>query len=291
MIIENEQSTQKLFTLGMSMSTVLNPAKVIAITSGKGGVGKTNTSVNLGLALHKQGRKVLLLDADLGLANVNIILGFEPGETIQAVIEGKATIDDVIVKHDLGIDIIPASSGIQKMTNLSEVERAALMQAMDSLSKKYDYILIDTAAGIGDNVLYFTVGSEEIFLVIDQEPTSITDAYAVIKVLSTDYGVKDFSVIANRTPRGKNGKDAYAKLSAVTGKFLNVHLKYLGSISEDELLNASVLQRKPCIELFPSTKASIDYITLAKKVLENEGKRNHRGGLQFFFDELVKVEN
>jgi len=264
------------------------PARVYAITSGKGGVGKTSTTVNLGMALAQAGKRVLLLDADLGLANINILLGFKANATIREVINGKAALKDVIVKTSAGFDIIPAASGVPELTNLNEQERIALIAAVDELGENYDYLLVDTAAGIGDNVMYFCVAAEEVLVVINHEPTSITDAYAVIKVLATHYGRKEFNILVNSCPRAVDPRNTYRQLADATDHFLQVRLNYLGSIAEDESVAEAVVSQKPYLQLFPSAAASRDIGKLAQRILSNEGERQPKGGLQFFFDQLVR---
>ncbi len=286
--MENVVALEQLRMANQKRKSSKDPARVISITSGKGGVGKTNTTVNVGLSLVNLGKRVLLLDADLGLANINILLGFEPSATIHDVVAGKAKLEDVIVNYDYGLDIIPASSGIPELTNLSQNERLSFVELVDSLAADYDYVLVDTAAGIGDNVIYFNVASEDKIVVIDHEPTSITDAYAVIKVLSTHHNIREFYVIANKTPVGSDGRKTYAKLAAATDRFLNVNLKYLGSIAADELVSKSVIDQKACVELYPSSKAGLDFAKIAKKLIDTEGQRKPSGGLQFFFKELLE---
>lgn len=266
------------------------PARVISVTSGKGGVGKTHTTVNLGLALSKLGKRVLLLDGDLGLANINVMLGFKPSLTLEAVLTGQAKLPEIIVPSPLGFDVIPASSGVVEMTNLSEEERLGLVESFDELATRYDYMLVDTAAGIGDNVLYFNDAAEQILVVITPEPTSITDAYALIKVLSTRSGRREFDVIVNRAPAGNDGRPSFAQLATATDRFLNVRLKFLGCISEDESVVQAVLKQSPFLHLFPNTKASRDVTRLAKKIADNEGSRVPKGGLQFFFRALLESE-
>jgi flagellar biosynthesis protein FlhG len=265
------------------------PAKVLSVTSGKGGVGKTHTTVNLGLALVKMGKKVLLLDADLGLANINVLLGFKPGATLHDLFAGRADLSDIIVHHPSGLDIVPAASGVQEITDLTANEQLSLLSAVDDIALNYDFMIVDTAAGIGDNVMYFNTAVEEILVVIDQEPTSITDAYAIIKVLASKYDVRQFSVVVNRTPIGKDGRETYAKLAGATDRFLQVSLKYLGSISDDEAVVEAVIQQKPFLELFPSSRASRDILRLAAKVAGDEGTRIPKGGMQFFFRALVEA--
>lgn len=265
------------------------PARVITVTSGKGGVGKTHTSVNLGLALVRKGKRVLLLDADLGLANINIMLGFEPGATLRDILSGRSSIQDVIVRHDLGFDVLPAASGFPELTSLDNDDRMALLSQMEGLGENYDYVLVDTAAGIGPNVLYFSQAAEDILVVIDPEPTTLTDAYALIKVLSSQYGVKDFLVVANRTPRGSDGRSTFAQLAAPTSKFLNVKLRFLGPIAEDSAVSEAVRSQKPFLELFPSSKPSLDIEKLAERIIQGEGERKPQGGMQFFFKSLVEA--
>lgn len=264
------------------------PAKVLSITSGKGGVGKTHMTVNLGLALAQMGKRVLLLDGDLGLANINILLGFRPQRTLQEVVDGKAELGEVIVHDPLGIDIIPATSGVPEMTALTEEARLGLVSAFDQYANSYDYVLVDTAAGIGDNVLYFNVAAEEILVVIGPEPTSITDAYALIKVLATRSGRKEFDVVVNRAPRGSDGRSTFAQLATATDKFLDVSLKFLGSIAEDDAVPSAVREQRPFLERYPSSRASLDVQKLAKRIANNEGARTPKGGLQFFFRALLE---
>ena len=272
----------------ITMTSVSKPARVIAITSGKGGVGKTHTTVNLGMALASQGKRVLLLDADLGLANINIMLGFQPTATLQDVLQGQAAIRDIIVHYLPGLNVIPASSGIPGMTELSEEEKLALINGFDDFATEYDYLLIDTAAGIGDSVMYFNVAAEQVLVVVDPEPTSITDAYALIKVMYTHHSRKDFDIVVNRTPVGTDGRSIYAKLAGATGKFLPVSLNYLGSIAEDDSLSEAVIAQTPLLKLYPNAKASRDIVRLAKKIEANEGLRTPRGGMQFFFRSLLE---
>ncbi|MCB0324539.1 MAG: MinD/ParA family protein [Bdellovibrionales bacterium] len=264
------------------------PARVLSVTSGKGGVGKTHTTVNLGLALVKLGKRVLLLDADIGLANINIMLGFKPASTLLEVVRGGLDIEDVIVHHASGLDIIPATSGVTDMTNLSEEERITLVGAFDNLANKYDFMLVDTGAGIGTNVLYFNEAAEQILVVVDPEPTSITDAYALIKVLSTQCAVKEFDIVVNRAPVGSDGREIFAKLAAATDRFLPVRLSFLGAIADDESVSQAVRRQTPFLELYPSTRASRDISRLAKKVAESPGSRTPKGGVQFFFRALLE---
>lgn len=269
---------------GMSQSLT----RVIAITSGKGGVGKTHCTVNIGLALANMGKKVLLLDADFGLANINILLNFKPKATLQHVLAGTAKLREVIVSHESGLDIIPASSGIPELANMDEQDRTMLVSAVEEIGLEYDYILIDTAAGIGDNVLYFVAAAEDIIVVVDPEPTSRTDAYALIKVLSSTHGRKEFHVLSNRVPEDIDGKTVYAQLGAAADKFLNVSLKYLGAVQYDRSIVEAVISQKPYLDLFPSSKSSNDIVRIAKKIDSMPRSTSARGNVQFFLQELIR---
>jgi flagellar biosynthesis protein FlhG len=260
--------------------------KVISVTSGKGGVGKTTSTINLGLALVQSGHRVLILDADLGLANVNIMLGFKPQKSIDDLIRGDANLEDIIVSHHSGIDIIPATSGVYEVTNLEDEAKRILLEAFEGLYGVYDYLLIDTSAGIGSNVLYFNVASEKVLVVLDPEPTSITDAYALIKVLSHE-GVTGFEVLVNRAPVGSDGREVFRKLLTATDRFLNVQVNFLGCIQEDDSVTESIMQQSPLLTLYPSTRASRDFIRLAKRIESLPAAASVRGGLQFFFESLV----
>jgi flagellar biosynthesis protein FlhG len=274
----------RVYTFMSSQQKYPSSPRVISVTSGKGGVGKTHTTVNLGLALTKLGKKVLLIDADLGLANINVIMGFEPKAHIGSILNNTQNLDAVLVSHESGLDILPASSGVAELTNLSEGNRVHIMSALEQLTKSYDYVLIDTAAGIGDNVLFFNSSAEQILVVIDPEPTSLTDAYALMKVLSQQCHVKSFTIIANKIPQGSDGRTVYQQVSAVSGKYLDVSLKYLGAIREDSSVRDSVRAQKPFLQLFPSSKASLDIQALAKKLDESERPAQVSGNPQFFLE-------
>jgi len=174
-----------------------HPVQVIAVTGGKGGIGKTNVSVNLSLALADMGRRVVLLDADLGLANVDVLLGLKPKATLADVLEGKCDLRDVMVTGPGGIRIVPAASGAANMVSLSPQQHAGLIQAFSEIGDNIDVLVVDTAAGIGDSVVSFVRAAQEALIVVCDEPTSITDAYALIKLLNRDHGMTRFRVLAN----------------------------------------------------------------------------------------------
>ncbi len=262
--------------------------RVISLTSGKGGVGKTLLTINLGLSLVKSGNKVLLLDADLGLANIHVMLGFETKNTLHDVFQGRASLADVIVSLPCGLDVLPASSGIHSMTKLTDGEQLQLISAAETLKSHYDYVLIDTAAGIGDNVLYFNTVAHDVLVVIDEEPTSLTDAYALIKVLATQCGVNNFYVVANRTPSGVDGKNVFSQLMKATDRFLTVRLTYLGSVSDDSSVSQAIVSQKPFLQLFPGSRTSWDITSVARRISDLPPTKKANGGLQLFFKDLIE---
>lgn len=265
----------------------LKPIQVIAVTGGKGGVGKSNVSINMGVALAEQGKRVVLMDADLGLANLDILLGVSAGRNIGDVLAGDAELRDILVSGPGGIKIIPASSGTQQMANLGEREHAGIITAFSDLADQMDVLIIDTAAGISRTVTSFVRAAQETLIVVTDEPTSVTDAYALIKVLNRDCQMNRFRVLANmvRTPR--EGQNLFNKLSKVTDRFLDVTLQYVGSVPMDESVRKAVQRQKAVIEAYPRSKAAVAYRSLAQKVATWPLPTTPRGNLEFFVERLV----
>jgi len=270
------------------MTNTTRPVKVIAIASGKGGVGKTNVSVNLGVALASQGKEVLLLDADLGLANVDVMLGLHPQHSLQHVLDGTKTLNEVIVEGPAGLKIIPASSGVQKMAELSPVEHAGMIQAFSELQQNIDILLIDSAAGIADSVVTFTKAAQEVVVVVCDEPASITDAYALIKLLSRDHNVEHFHIIANMTRSVQEGRELFNKISMVCDRFLDVSLDFMGIVPFDEDLRTSVKKQRAVVEYIPRSKAATAFLHLAKKVDFWPVQKVPRGHMEFFVERLIQ---
>lgn len=258
--------------------------RVITVASGKGGVGKTNVSVNLAAALAGKGRRVLLMDADLGLANVDVLLGIRPLHDLHHVISGERALEDIIVRGPLGIDIVPAASGIGRMAELTLGEQAALIRAFDHLSGLYDVLLIDAAAGLSDNVINFSKAAQEVVVVVCDEPASLTDAYAFIKVLSREHGVRRFRVLANMVRDAEQGRRLYGRLASVAGDYLEVALGYLGSVPHDERLKEAVRRQNPVLGLFPGCAASVAIQGIAERVDKLPMPAGPSGNLSFFFE-------
>lgn len=273
-----------------------NYTKIISVTSGKGGVGKTNIVCNLAYCFASMGKRVMIMDADLSLGNVSVVLGVIPKYNISQVVYGDKEIKDIIMTDANGIMILPASSGISELSNLSESQKISLMSRfeefgadIDGSGDPLDILLIDTGAGISSNVLYFNLAASEIFVVATPEPTSITDAYALIKVLSTKYGERYFSVLINNVKSEKEAKEVYKHLSLVSDKFLNVNLKYIGFILNDENISRSVIMQKPILNLFPDSKASECIKRLAYGIISQKDNKTSNGNIQFFLNKLLRA--
>ncbi|WP_263139329.1 flagellar synthesis regulator FleN [Pseudomonas sp. RIT-PI-AD] len=267
----------------------MHPVQVIAVTGGKGGVGKTNVSVNLSLALADLGRRVMLLDADLGLANVDVLLGLTPKRTLADVIDGACELRDVLIPGPGGIRVVPAASGTQSMVQLSPMQHAGLIQAFSDISENLDVLVIDTAAGIGDAVVSFVRAAQEVMVVVCDEPTSITDAYALIKLLNRDYGMNRFRVLANMAHSPQEGRNLFAKLTKVTDRFLDdVALQYVGAVPYDESVRKAVQKQRAVYEAFPRSKCALAFKAIAQKVDSWPLPANPRGHLEFFVERLVQ---
>ena len=266
----------------------IHPVQVIAVTGGKGGVGKTNVLVNLALALAELGRRVMLLDADLGLANVDVLLGLRPKRTLADVVEGKCELRDVLLPGPGGIHIVPAASGTQSMVHLTAVQHAGLIQAFNDIADDLDILIVDTAAGIGDEVVSFVRAAQEILLVVTDEPTSITDVYALIKLLNRNYGITQFRMLANMTHTPQEGRNLFAKLSKVTDRFLDVALQYAGAIPYDEMVRKAVQKRSAVYEAYPQSKCALAFKSVAQKVNTWPLPITPRGHLEFFIERLIQ---
>jgi len=262
--------------------------KVIAITGGKGGVGKTNVSLNMAVALAEQGKKVMVLDADLGLANVDVMLGLRAERNLSHVLSGECELDDVIIHGPKGIFIIPATSGSQSMVELSPAQHAGLIRAFSEMRTEFDILIVDTAAGISDMVLSFSRAAQDVVAVVCDEPASITDAYALIKLLSREHGVFRIKVVANMVRNLREGQELFAKLTRVTDRFLDVALELSAIIPFDENVRRSVRKQKLVIETFPQSPASLAYKKLASKVDSWPIPSQPGGHLEFFIEQLVR---
>jgi len=264
--------------------------RVVAVTSGKGGVGKTNVTANLAVALAHLGRRVMVLDADVGLGNLDVLLGLTPPYSLADVLSGQRRLRDVLFPGPGGISVLPAGCGFQNLTALSDHQIRGLQSEMDELQDETDILLIDTGAGIGRNVTSFATMAQDIIVVATPEPTSLTDAYALMKVLSTQYGERRFRLLVSMTRTATDGRDVYQKLSLVAERFLHISIDFLGSIPYDPRLTEAVCQQRPLVELYPQSKAAQAFLGLAHDLAEWPLPESPKGGLQFFWRSLLRKD-
>jgi flagellar biosynthesis protein FlhG len=267
---------------------LVQPVQVIAVTGGKGGVGKTSVSVNLASALAAAGKRVVLLDGDLGLANADVFLGLSPRYTLAHVISGERTLDEVLIADPQGFHVVPAASGAADMANMTETEHLGLVQAFSTLAARIDVLIVDTAAGIAHSVLQFSQASQQVLVVICDEPASLTDAYALVKVLSRNHGVSHFRVLANQMRTAGAGAELFRRFELVTTRFLDVVLEFAGEIPEDEYLRRSVREQRPVFDAYPSCPASRAFKKLAAHADKWPVPSGPRGNIEFFVERLVQ---
>ncbi len=258
------------------------PVQVIAVSSGKGGVGKSNVVVNLAIVSARQGRHVMIMDADLALGNVDILLGLTPQYTIEDVLSGHKRLEEVLVTGPEGIQLLPATSGGQAFTQLTYEQQLLLHTAFLELVQTPDLLFIDCAAGISANVLYFSLVAHETLVLVTPDPTSLTDAYALIKILSTRYHLQKFRLVVNKVKHVQEGKEVFRKFSLVTDRFLSVSLDYVGCIPTDEYVTMAVVQQRAVCELYPRAPASRAFTSLLSALDGWRGEHSWQGGYQLF---------
>jgi flagellar biosynthesis protein FlhG len=259
------------------------------VTSGKGGVGKTNITANLAIALARLGRQVLIWDADLGLANIDILLGLNSRYNINHLLNGDKTLEEIIIEGPEGVKIMPASSGIQEMAALSEGQKVRLLNEFDHYNLDLDFLLIDTGAGVSSNVMYFNMAAQECIIVVTPEPTSITDAYALIKIMTTKYNEKSFKILMNLVSSAEEAKAIFTLLASVADKHLDsISLDYLGYIPRDKYIPESIKKQRALLDLYPSSESSKFFKDLAKRVINSPIKSNLDGNIKFFWQRLLR---
>jgi flagellar biosynthesis protein FlhG len=275
-------------TAGLRAVRQPDPVQVIAVTSGKGGTGKTCVAVNLAAALAAQGKRVLLLDGDLGLANADVHLGLTPRHTLEHVLDGRCTLEEAVIDTPAGFRMIPAASGATRLAGLSTAEHLGLVQAFSHLAIGLDALIVDTAAGIADSVRQFCQASQHVLVVVNDEPASLTDAYALIKALHRSHGVGRFQVLANRSVAAGAGETLFGKLERVTSRFLDVVLEYAGEVPEDALVRSAIQAQRCVVGAYPSCAASRAYARLAARAARWSVARGARGNVEFFLERLLE---
>ncbi|MCM2280813.1 MAG: MinD/ParA family protein [Bdellovibrionaceae bacterium] len=274
-------------TQGLSVHS--RGTRTISITSGKGGVGKTSLVANIALTLGREGQRVLILDGDLGMANVDIMFGVRPEKTILDVVHGEAGVRDILIDVAPNVTLIPGGSGIFDLQNLNMFEKQNLLDQVSSLGTGYDLMIVDTAPGIADNVLYLNAAAQEINVVVTPDPASIADSYALIKVLHQRYRENRFSIICNQVKDETEGLRLFERLNDVSARFLNVGLDYKGSVPMDLNLRQATKSQQLVMRSHPETAAATAMRRIAHKFRFYADSESPKGSLQFFWEQLVGV--
>lgn len=267
---------------------VVKTTRVIAVTSGKGGVGKTNFTVNLGLALTRLGKKVVVLDADLGLANIDVVLGLMPKNNLNHVIRGQKKLNEIMIKGPEGLNIIAGGSGIEELVNLEDWQVNRFIERLVELEDNADLLLVDTGAGLTKNVLSFVLSADEVVIITTPEPTSLTDAYALIKVIAFKNKRATINLVVNRALSKQEGEQTAKKLMAVSKHFLDIRLNNLGVIRDDHNVSKAVKMQEPFLLVYPQTIASKGLFQIAVNLTNGEKRINTSSGVQGFFGRIAR---
>ncbi len=273
-----------------ALTAVSAPPRVICVTSGKGGVGKTNITANLAYALARMDKQVLVLDADLNLANIDVLLGLTPRYNLHHVFLGEKSLSEILVRGPGNIMILPASSGIMELADLTESQKIYFLNEMEGLGEKIDFMLIDTGAGINNNVIYFTLAAQERIIVLNPEPTSLTDAYAMIKVLSSNYDVKKFRIMVNSVFSEQEALKVFNQLTKVADRFLDsLSLDFMGYVPVDPQLPKAVRRQRLVAELSPDSPAGLRFVKLAEQLCREKNQQHIDGNIKFFWKGLFNL--
>jgi flagellar biosynthesis protein FlhG len=264
--------------------------RVVTVTSGKGGVGKTNVVANLAVGLSRLGKRVLVLDADLGLGNIDVLLGLVPRYTLEDVLGGSRHLSDIVIQGPAGIQVLPAGSGLPQLTSLTDSQQLILQSELEDVAGTVDVLLIDTGAGISPNVTYFASAAQETVVVISSEPTSLTDAYALMKVLCRQHREHRFNILVNMVRSQREAVQAFRKLDVAAERFLNVSLTYLGFIPLDDYVPMAVMEQRAVAERFPCSPASRAFAELAKKIAEWPDPQLPKSTVQFLWQQLIPAQ-
>jgi len=264
--------------------------RVLAVTSGKGGVGKTNVTVNLADRLSRRGYRTLVLDGDMGLGNVDVLVGLQASRTLSDVLAGHCSLDDIIIYGQNGVGIIPSGSGVVNLTQLGEEGQISLLAAVSNLAEPPDYLILDTGAGIGDNVRFLAGCAQEILVVVTPEPTAITDAYALMKVMATHHGERRFRLVVNLAKDADDALEVYRRMSLAADRFLGVAVDYAGFVPQDQAVRHAVRSRSGISDA-PKSAAADAFTRLSRNVEAWQPDAELKGGMQFFFNQVADNES
>ena len=266
-----------------------SPVQTIAVSGGKGGIGKTNVAANLAVALSEAGRRVLLLDGDLGLGNIDCLMNLRPKHNLSHVLSGERSLDEVLLEGPAGVRIVPGASGVMEMARLSQIEHAGVIGLFSELAIDADTMIIDIATGLSQSVLSFSGAAREVMVVVCDEPTAIQDAFATIRVLHETCQVRRFRIVANKTESSRHGLDLYSTLTRYTDRHLDVLLDFCGSIPFDPQLKTAVGQQKVVVQAFPRSPAALAFKKLATRVDRWPRPDVPGGQVEFFVERLIQA--
>lgn len=284
---DQAERLRELAKRSLEMNSLRSQARVIAVASGKGGVGKTNFTVNFALALQEAGKRAVIFDADLGMANIDVVLGIVPTFNLTHVIKGQKTLQEIMVEGPSGLKILPGSSGVEDLVQLSELQVQNLVKDWSNLEEDFDYILVDMGAGIHSDVLNFLRAADDIIVILTPEPPSITDAYSLIKVLVQKGVANTLKLVVNQATDVEEGQQIYRRVSKVANEFLQADLEMLGIVPRDEKVSASVKRQRPFILEYPNTDASIGIRNTVKNLLQLAPEKTDDGGMKGFLTKMI----
>ena len=288
-LIENKQVYEQASIIPaiQQLKPQASTARIIAVTSGKGGVGKTNLTVNLAIALSMAGKRVLIIDADLGMANVDVVMGAMSKYNLMHLLQEDLSLLDIVMQGPCGVKFVSGGSGLEQMANLSVQDRSKLMAKLYECEQMADIILVDTGAGLSHNVLDFIVAADEVILLTTPEPTAMTDAYAVLKAYSMYASTKDIKLVVNRIYDEAEARDVVLKLVRTADRFLKLPLKVLGNIYEDRNMMNAVKKQRPLLSAYPDTVSAKCIRAIAESLLHGNNVKVHRGWKAFLQRFLV----
>ena len=264
--------------------------QVIAITGGKGGVGKTNIAVNLSISMARDGHDVLLLDADLGLANIDVVLGINVAHTMADVIDGRKTLAEIVITGPEGVRIIPGASGVAKLAELGPAAQNALVRSFSDELASPDVLIVDTGAGVDSTVQTFVSACKTVVVVVNDEPASLTDAYALMKIMRNERGVRRFDILANQVDTPMQGRSVYDRITRVTDQYLDVDIGYLGAVPSDPYLKRAVQERTALMTAYPRAPAADAIRQIARQLMSAHALADS-GRMSFFVEALFQSDN